>query len=123
MRAMWSKKLLREYGRISERDEHGEHFMTAFAWEPLEKLGLIRIIKPVHEPTGIPYSQEYYHLEHTELGHLIANAIFDGYGELIEDAVCMAKQIIISYQWEKPIPQDRRHPCNNPDPDKLLRQS
>ena len=51
------------------RNEAGQHF-TQFMryWDYLEYVGLIAIDRPIHEATGIPYSQEYWSLEVTQLG-------------------------------------------------------
>jgi hypothetical protein len=56
-------------GTMTNRDESGKHFTEIHAPEFLEKLekgGWIEIVRPTHEATGIPYSQEYWHLRVTE---------------------------------------------------------
>jgi len=51
------------------RDEAGTHFTEWMDhFEYLESVGLIAIHRPVHEATGIPYSQEHWTLEVTPLG-------------------------------------------------------
>jgi hypothetical protein len=55
-------------GTMTNRDESGKHFTEVHSPEFLEKLekgGWIEIDRPVHEATGIPYSQEYWHLRIT----------------------------------------------------------
>lgn len=52
-------------GQLAERSEDGRHFTEVHSPEFLEKLekgGWIEIDRPVHEATGIPYSQEYWRL-------------------------------------------------------------
>lgn len=51
------------------RNDSGQHF-TEFMryWDYLEYVGLIAIDRPIHQPTGIPYSSEYWSLEVTQLG-------------------------------------------------------
>jgi len=60
---------LAELGTITTRNEAGKHF-TEFAdhWELLERLGLIEIDRPVHDQTGIAYSQDYWTLAVTDAG-------------------------------------------------------
>ncbi len=51
------------------RDEAGVHFTEWMDYHQyLESVGLIQIRRPVHEATGIPYSQEHWTLEVTPLG-------------------------------------------------------
>ncbi|HLO97723.1 MAG TPA: hypothetical protein VK171_03925 [Fimbriimonas sp.] len=60
---------IRELGIITTKDDAGRHFTSwARYWEELENAGLIRVYRPVHEATEIPYSQEYWSLEVTEEG-------------------------------------------------------
>lgn len=59
---------IEELGRMVQRDEAGKHFTEIHSAEFIEKLengGYINIYRPVHEATGIPYSQEYWHLSIT----------------------------------------------------------
>jgi hypothetical protein len=44
-----------------------EHF------EYLESVGLLEIHRPIHDATGIAYSQEYWRLEVTALGQNLVN--------------------------------------------------
>jgi len=51
------------------RNEAGIHFSEWMDhFEYLESVGLIAIHRPIHDATGIPYSQEYWSLEVTPLG-------------------------------------------------------
>jgi hypothetical protein len=56
---------------MTERDHAGRHFTERYPDEVLDELeerGLIEISVPVHEPTGIEYSREYYGLVVTQEG-------------------------------------------------------
>ena len=62
---------------IVTRDEAGRHFTEVWDWDTLnelEKAGLIYIDRPIHEPTGIPYSEEYYSVTVTEAGQELVDA-------------------------------------------------
>ncbi len=60
--------------RLATRDEAGRHFTQwAEHWEELEAAGYIRVVRPVHE-TGIPFDQQYWHLELTAPGVEAAEA-------------------------------------------------
>ena len=51
------------------RNEAGIHFTEWMDYHQyLESVGLIRIHRPIHDATGIPYCQEYWTLEVTPLG-------------------------------------------------------
>lgn len=64
-----------ELGTICTRDEAGRHFTEGgHGWQRLEELGLIQIHRPIHDGTGIPYSQEHWSLEVTEAGQEIVDA-------------------------------------------------
>jgi len=65
----------RELCTITTRDEAGRHF-TEFSshWKELEEAGLIEIGRPVHEATGISYSQEYWSVQVTEDGLAVVEA-------------------------------------------------
>ena len=46
--------------------EGGRHFTEVFPDDWLDRMeedGLILIDRPIHEPTGIPWSQEYWSVE------------------------------------------------------------
>jgi len=63
--------------KITTRDEAGKHFMQLYpydALQELEKAGLIKITRPVHEATGIRYSEEYWSVEVTEEGQSLVDA-------------------------------------------------
>jgi len=58
-----------ELQQACTRNEAGIHFtewMDHFGY--LESVGLVAIHRPIHEATGIPYSQEHWTLEVTPLG-------------------------------------------------------
>ena len=62
---------------IVNRDEAGRHFTEVWDWDTLNELeeaGLIYIDRPIHEPTGIPYSEEYYSVTVTEAGQELVDA-------------------------------------------------
>lgn len=62
-------QVLLELGKLTTRDEAGRHFTQwSRYWQELEDAGLIEIDRPVHGSTGIPYSQEYWTLQVTQLG-------------------------------------------------------
>lgn len=56
---------------IADRNEAGEHFTAVYdeddLWN-LEEEGLIEVSRPVHEQTGIEYSQEYWKVRVTDDG-------------------------------------------------------
>lgn len=68
--------LLEELRVACTRDDAGRHFT---GWmkhmEGMEERGLIEIDRPVHESTGIPYSQEYWRLHVTQIGLDMINEI------------------------------------------------
>lgn len=66
---------------ISTKDEAGRHYTERYSRDLLDRLaerGWIIERKPVHEGTGLPYSEEYWWVEVTELGQ----DTVDTYGEL-----------------------------------------
>jgi len=70
-------------GKLATRDESGRHFTSVHRGEWLEQMeqaGLITIHRPVHESTGIPYSQEYWSVE---VSSEVAEW-FDDHGNLID---------------------------------------
>lgn len=63
------EELIEILATLSERDEAGRHFTeTCGCLDELEALGWIEIDRPVHDATGIQYSQEYWGLTITEEG-------------------------------------------------------
>ena len=65
------RELVGVLGALCTRDEAGQHFTETADPEDLdqlESLGLLRIHRPTHEATGIPYSSEHWSLEVTEAG-------------------------------------------------------
>jgi len=69
-------------GHLATRNEAGTHFTQVYsdAWlQRMERLGWISIHRPVHGPTSIPYSQDYWAVEVNEE----VSSWFDAYGNLI----------------------------------------
>ena len=67
-------KMIEELSLIATRNEHGQHFAEwSEHYEALERAGLIRINRPVHEPTGVPYSIEHWTLEVTPAGQAVVD--------------------------------------------------
>jgi hypothetical protein len=63
--------------RITTRDEAGIHFTIKYEesdLDVLEEAGLIEVYKPIHEPSNIPYSQEYWQVTVTEAGRELVDA-------------------------------------------------
>ena len=79
----------REYAEtllhMAERDEHGNHFTQIYSDDFLAKAegdGFIRLTRPIHQPTGNPYSPEYWGLDlDTPRMRQLAD-LTDDYGEL-----------------------------------------
>lgn len=72
--------LLQTLATITNKDHAGRHFTEVYpddVIDTLEELGMIEISRPIHEATGIPYSQEYYHLTVTELGQQTVDEMYD----------------------------------------------
>ncbi len=68
-----------DLGTITTRDESGKHFteLHSAEWlDAMEDAGFLEIVKPVHEATGIPYSQEEWSVK---VADEVANW-FDAYG-------------------------------------------
>ena len=56
---------------LCTRDSAGQHFTSKFSRDDLGTLEaeeLIVVNRPIHEATGLPYSEEYYTVEVTEAG-------------------------------------------------------
>jgi hypothetical protein len=56
---------------LCTRDSAGRHFTAKFSGDDLAALEteeLIVVTRPIHEATGLPYSEEYYSVEVTEAG-------------------------------------------------------
>lgn len=67
--------LIETLATLTEHDEAGRHFTeTCPLWQELEDAGLIEIDRPVHEQTGIAYSQEYWRLTVTDEGQAAVDA-------------------------------------------------
>lgn len=83
-----TKKDLQKLGEITTRDEAGTHFTQIYSDEWLDKMesnGLITINRPIHEPTGIAYSQEYWSVEVTHEGIKQGEAM--NWGEITVDKI------------------------------------
>ena len=66
--------MIRELATICTCDEAGKHFtQTSSYYLNLEKLGLVKIGRPVHEFTGIAYSCEHWSIEVTEDGQAVVD--------------------------------------------------
>ena len=68
---MTNENKVRILSTLTTRDEAGRHFTTlvnSVDLADLEFEGLIMINRPVHEASGIPYSEEYYSVEVTSDG-------------------------------------------------------
>jgi hypothetical protein len=62
---------------ITTRDEAGKHFTEVYDGDDLAELeekGLIEISRPVHEATGIAYSQEHWGVQVTDDGMALVEA-------------------------------------------------
>ena len=65
---MTDENKVRILSTLVTHDEAGRHFTTlvnSADLADLESEGLIVINRPVHEKTGLPYSEEYYSVEVT----------------------------------------------------------
>lgn len=61
--------IIRDLFIATTRNEAGQHFTEFLSHdEELEELGLIKVNRPVHKATGIPYFCEHWTLEVTEYG-------------------------------------------------------
>jgi hypothetical protein len=70
-----SAAMIRTLRQITTRTESGQHFTAAFPdWQALEDAGLIAVERPIHDQTGIPYSQEYWTVEVTNAGAAVLDA-------------------------------------------------
>ena len=68
---MTTENKVRILSTITTRDEAGRHFtsrVNSAALAALESEGLITINRPIHEATGISYSEEHYSIEVTPEG-------------------------------------------------------
>jgi hypothetical protein len=67
-------ELLRQLSEIVTVTEDGRHFTQAFPlWPEMERRGWIKIHRPVHDVTGISYSQEHWSLTFTREGLMFAD--------------------------------------------------
>jgi hypothetical protein len=63
------------YNSLLKYTKDGRHFTQWDDWEELENAGVIKIIRPLHKQTGIPYSMEFWEMELTPEGMAIATEI------------------------------------------------
>lgn len=67
--------MIRELCIITTRDQAGRHFTEwAEHYEALEAAGWIRIDRPVHTATGIPYGMDSWSIEVTAEGQEVVDA-------------------------------------------------
>ena len=74
---MSTSEKVRILSNLSTRDEAGRHFTSRFNSDDIASLeaeGLIEVSRPIHEPTGIPYGEEYYSVSITEDGVELVDA-------------------------------------------------
>ena len=74
---MTTSEKVRILSDLSTRDEAGRHFTSRFNSDDIASLeaeGLIAVSRPIHEPTGIPYGEEYYSVSITEDGVELVDA-------------------------------------------------
>lgn len=65
---MTTENQVRILSTLTTRDSSGCHFTSLVSSEDirsLEAAGLIAVNRPIHEATGIPYSEEHYSVEVT----------------------------------------------------------
>lgn len=71
----------RQLGEVTTRDEAGRHFTQLYDrdWlDRMESTGWLEIHRPVHEPTGLSYDEQYWSVEvNPEVAEW-----FDAYGNL-----------------------------------------
>ncbi len=74
---MNTSEQVRILSKITTRDEAGRHFMEIYSpanLESLEAEGLLSIDRPMHEATGLSYSQEHCTVEVTADGVALVEA-------------------------------------------------
>lgn len=70
--------MIRELCTLTTKDHAGRHFTeTSSHYDELEAAGLITINRPVHQPTSIQYSHEYWTLEVTPEGQDLVDSRTD----------------------------------------------
>jgi hypothetical protein len=75
MAKTYSDDLIRELCVITTRNEAGQHFTKwSSHYDEMEELGLIDIHRPIHEPSGVAYSQECWSLEVADAGQELVDA-------------------------------------------------
>jgi hypothetical protein len=74
---MTTAEQVRILSKITTKNEAGRHFMEIYSTEEIEALeadGLLTINRPIHDATGISYSQEYWSVEVTDDGVALVEA-------------------------------------------------
>lgn len=74
---MTTEETVKVLSTMTNRDHAGRHFTERYSeavLNELETAGLIEIRRPIHQATGLPYSEEYYHLHVTEDGRELVEA-------------------------------------------------
>ncbi len=74
---MTTSEQVRILSKLCTRNEAGRHFTEVYGdsdLAALEEDGLIIIHRPIHEATGISYSQEYWSVEVTDGGIALVEA-------------------------------------------------
>ena len=90
MTAELTEGMIRELARITTRNEAGRHFTEwSKHYDALESLGLIKIDRPIHQATGIPYGQDQWTVEVTDDGHHTV----DDYPDLMPDYQSETQQL------------------------------
>jgi hypothetical protein len=77
---MSRQEMIQMLGTITTRDHAGVHFTTNYTSQVLDDLearGWIEIRKPIHEATGLTYSEENWSIEVTAEGQAVVDAEFD----------------------------------------------
>ncbi len=83
MNATITDDMIRELCTLVTRDHAGRHF-TQFSeyYNALEVAGLITIDRPIHQVTGIPWSEEHWSLEVTQEGRDLVDERTDLHPEI-----------------------------------------
>lgn len=72
---------------LTTRDHAGQHFTAIYDGDDLaalEAAGYIEILRPVHMPSGVPYSQEHWVVEVTSTGFDLVHANPESWDESVK---------------------------------------
>lgn len=61
-------ELIMQLASMSHYTEDGTHWTQVYDWQSMEEYGMIRVSRPIHEYTKIPYDVPYYSYEITKYG-------------------------------------------------------